>query len=477
MPHVDPWRVVAVAASFIHAVGVITAGHAVMKTRTSQGAIAWALALIGMPYVALPLYWVFGRDRFMGYVTARREEGQQIEGIRKALARSSLQVASPSRDSMALGVFAKLARMPFMSGNEARLLIDGEATFEAIFSAIREAKKYVLVQFFIIHDDRIGRELQAQLIAKAQQGVRVYLLYDEIGSHALPRGYVKRLREAGLNVRRFRSSRDFKTRFQINFRNHRKLVIVDGDRALVGGLNVGDEYLGRSRRFGPWRDTFVSIRGPSVKAAQLSFVDDFSWSRGGVPELDWSIDSGRKGAKAVLVLPTGPADPLENCRLFFVHAIESARRRIWITSPYFVPDSAILSALQLAVMRGVDVRIMLPSEVDHLAVYLAAFSYLKDTLPFGVKLYRYQGGFLHQKVLLVDDELAAVGTANLDTRSFRLQFEITLLFADRDFAGEVCRMLEADFARCRPLLMGEIEDRSFFFKVAVEVARLLAPVL
>jgi len=367
--------------------------------------------------------------------------------------------------------------MPFMSGNEARLLIDGEATFDAIFSTIREAKKYVLVQFFIIHDDRIGRELQAHLIAKAKQGVRVYLLYDEIGSHALPRRYVKRLREAGVEVRGFRSSRDFKTRFQINFRNHRKLVIVDGVQALVGGLNVGDEYLGRSRRFGPWRDTFVSIRGPSVKAAQLSFIDDFSWSRGGVPELDWSIASGQKSGKTVLVLPTGPADSLDNCGLFFVNAIESAKRRIWITSPYFVPDAAILSALQLAVMRGVDVRIMLPSEVDHLAVYLAAFSYLKDTLPFGVKLYRYQGGFLHQKVLLVDDELTAVGTANLDTRSFRLQFEITLLIADRDFAGEVYRMLEADFARCRPLLMGEIEDRSFFFKVAVEVARLLAPVL
>ncbi len=471
-------RVWTILVPAIHLLGAMTAIHAVMKTRTSQGAIAWALALITLPYVTLPLYWVFGRDRFLGYIEARREEGQHIEHLRAALAQASEGRDSlPSSAPPAYGVFNRLAEMPFMTGHKARLLIDGKATFDAIFAGIEAATRYVLVQFFIVHDDEIGRELKQKLINKARQGVKVYFLYDEIGSRGLSRRYLRDLRREGIQARPFRTSRGLSFRFQINFRNHRKIVVVDGQHAFVGGLNVGDEYLGRSRRFGPWRDTFTSVTGSAAKAVQIAFVDDWHWSTGTVPELDWSLVPAAADGKEVLVLPTGPADEVDSCTLFFTHAIQVAKRRIWITSPYFVPNPEILVNLHLAVLRGVDVRIILPSKPDHLIVWLAAFSYLKDTLPFGVKMYRYQEGFLHEKVFLVDDDLAAVGTANLDTRSFRLQFEITLLFADAPFAAELEKMLEADLARSRPLLMSEITDRSFAFKVVVQIARLFAPVL
>jgi len=474
----DFHHLLAILVPVLHGLGIVTAVHAVMKTRTSQGAIAWAGALIVVPYVALPLYWVFGRDRFMGYVTARREEGKRIANLRESLALASLDVALlPTGDTAVYGVFNRLAHMPFAAGNTARLLVDGKAVFDAIFAGIDGAKDYVLAQFFIVHDDQIGGEFRARLIAKARQGVRVYFLYDEIGSRTLSRGYLRELRRAGVEARPFLTSRDLRNRFQVNFRNHRKIVVVDGRDAYVGGLNVGDEYLGRSKRFGAWRDTHVAISGPAVKAVQLSFVDDWHWSTAEVPQLDWSIEPEKDGGKAVLVMPSGPVDRLDTCALFFVHAIQSAKRRLWITSPYFVPDEAILSALQLAVLRGVDVRVMLPSKPDHWLSWLASFSYLKDTLPWGVKMYRYQGGFLHQKVLLIDDELASVGTANLDMRSLRLNFEITLLFADAAFAAEIARMLEADFARCRPLLISEIAGRSAPFKLAVQFARLLSPVL
>ncbi len=462
----------------IHGLGAIASIHAVMKTRTSQGAIAWALALIAVPYLTLPLYVVFGRNRFLGYVDARREEGLRMAKLRASMAEASRDLSSlPESARAEYGVFNHLARMPFTTGNEARLLIDGQATFEAIFAGIDAANRYVLLQFFIVHDDRIGRELKQKLLAKARQGVRIYFLYDEIGSHALPRRYVRALRQAGIQAFPFRSSRDFSTRFQINFRNHRKIVVVDGERAYVGGLNVGDEYLGRSDRFGHWRDTFAEVDGPAAKAAQLSFVDDWHWSTGEVPDLDWALGPKSAGGKAVLVLPTGPADELDSCSLFFAHAIHLAKQRVWITSPYFVPSPEIVLALQLAVLRGVDVRIILPCKPDHLIAWLAAYSYLKDVLPIGVKMYRYQDGFLHEKVLLVDDDLASVGTANLDLRSLRLQFEIGLIFADAQFAAQVRKMLEEDLARCRPLLLGEIADRSFAFKVAVQIARLLSPAL
>jgi cardiolipin synthase len=471
-------RVWAIGLLAIHLLGAMTAIHAVMKTRTSQGAIAWALALITLPYLTLPLYWVFGRDRFLGYIEARREEGQRIEHLRTALAKAAEGRDSlPSSAPPVYGVFNRLAQMPFQTGHQARLLVDGKATFDAIFAGIEAASRYVLVQFFIIHDDQIGRELKERLIRKARQGVKIYLLYDEIGSRALPRRYVRDLRRHRIEARPFRTSRGLSFRFQINFRNHRKIVVVDGQQAFVGGLNVGDEYLGRSRRFGHWRDTFASVTGPAAKAVQLSFIDDWHWSTGLVPELDWTIEPAESDGKSVLVLPTGPADEVDNCILFFTHAIQVAQRRIWITSPYFVPNPEILVALHLAVLRGVDVRIILPSKPDHLIVYLAAFSYLKDTLPVGVKMYRYQEGFLHEKVLLVDDDLAAVGTANLDTRSLRLQFEIALLFYDSSFAAELKNMLEADLAKSRPLLLSEITDRSFAFKVVVQIARLFAPLL
>jgi cardiolipin synthase len=464
----------------IHALGVITSVHAIMKTRTSQGAIAWALALITLPYLALPLYLILGRDRFRGYIDARREEGQRIQHLREAMARRAQDRSFlPKSAPESYLVFNQLAQMPFTTGNQAQLLIDGRATFAAIFDGIDAATRYVLVQFFIVHDDEIGRELKARLLAKARKGVAIYFLYDEIGSHALPRRYIRELRRGGVHAEPFKTSRGLSFRFQINFRNHRKIVVVDGQLAFVGGMNVGDEYLGRSRRFGPWRDTFASVSGPATKAVQLSFLDDWHWSTGEVPELDWSIDrdGSDEDGTPVLVLPTGPADDIDSCTLFFAQAIQLAKERVWITSPYFVPNPEILVALELAVLRGVDVRILLPGMPDHLLVYLAAFSYLKDTLPVGVKMYRYKEGFLHEKVMLVDDQLAAVGTANLDTRSMRLQFEITLLFADQSFAAEVRKMLEADFARSRPLLMSEIDDRSFAFKVIVRIARLLAPVL
>ena len=278
--------------------------------------------------------------------------------------------------------------MPFAAGNSARLLIDGKAVFDALFAGIDGATQYVLAQFFIVHDDEIGRAFQAA----HRQGVRVHFLYDEIGSAALPRRYLRELCDAGVEARPFLTSRDLRNRFQINFRNHRKIVEVDGRGAFVGGLNVGDEYLGRSARFGAWRDTHVAISGPAVKAVQLSFVDDWHWSTGQMPQLDWSVGPEQRGGKAVLVMPSGPVDRLDTCTLFFVHVIQSARRRLWMTSPDFVPDEAILAALQLAVLRGVDVRIMLPARWDHRLAWLASFSYLKDTLPWGVKMYRYQAG-------------------------------------------------------------------------------------
>lgn len=461
-----------------HTVGVASAARALFTARSPQGSMAWVMAMITFPYVAVPLYWIFGRNRFQGYVASRREGDQVVDGLSLELnaARAFPDAHAPGLPGL-VPVLERLAELPFTKGNTVRLLIDGEATFEAIFEAIDAAKSYVLVQFFIIRDDAIGRRLKNRLMAKARAKVAVYLLYDEIGCHDLDEGYLDALRQAGVHVSPFNTTLGWRNRLQLNFRNHRKIVVTDGGTAFVGGHNVGDEYMGKNPRFGHWRDTHVRCQGPAATLVQLAFVEDWYWATRSMPKLDWELRPALGGDMPVLVLPTGPADDIESCDLYFFQAIMAAKKRLWIVSPYFVPDREIISALQLAVLRGVDVRIMLPVKPDHKMVYLASFSYLSDLETLGVKFYRYGYGFLHQKVILVDDIMASVGTANCDNRSFRLNFEITMVVTDPAFVAEVEAMLLTDFTNCVRATSDDYEDRSFLFKTGVMLSRLLSPIL
>ncbi len=473
----DTIELVGLIALAVHSLGFLNAVYAILTARTPQGSIAWAISLVSFPWLAVPLYWVFGRTRFQGYVQARRKGNLEINHIAdKAISHVLDFRADALTKRPEFHVLERLVRLPYTRGNALRLLVNGEATFDAIFDALDRAKHYALVQFFIVHDDRLGRDLKDRLLACARRGVKILFLYDEVGSHKLPAAYVAELRAAGVEMHAFRTTRGRTNRFQINFRNHRKIVVVDGEVAFLGGLNVGDEYMGRDPKFGPWRDTHLRIEGPAVMSVQLSFIEDWYWATRRVPNLNWVPRSSSQGDISALVLPTSPADSLETCALFFEHAIHSARKRLWIASPYFVPDRAVEDALVLAGLRGVDVRIMLPLKPDHLLVYLSSFSYLPRTDRLGVRIYRYEPGFLHQKVMLVDDDIAAVGTANLDNRSFRLNFEITALAVDAAFAREVEGMLLEDFRHCRLVHPSDYFNRSRGFRFAVRIARLFDPI-
>lgn len=468
-----------VVLAVCHCLGAASAARALFTARSSQGALAWVMSMITFPYVAVPLYWIFGRNRFQGYVTSRRAGDRAVNAMAPEL-HAARAFPDPHAEHVPglVPVLERLAELPFTAGNDARLLIDGEATFEAIFAAIDAATAYVLVQFFIIRDDGLGRRLKDKLTAKARAGLTVCLLYDEIGSHKLDAGYIGELTQAGVRVSPFNTTLGWRNRLQLNFRNHRKIVVTDGRLAFVGGHNVGDEYLGKDPQLGHWRDTHVRLEGPAVALVQLTFLEDWYWATRQTPPLDWEMRPATGGGNMpVLVLPTGPADDIESCDLFFFQAISAAKKRLWIVSPYFVPDREIISALQLAVLRGVDVRVMLPQKADHRMVYLASFSYLTDLETLGVKFYRYQNGFLHQKVILVDDVMASVGTANCDNRSFRLNFELTLAVADPDFIGAVEAMLLRDFTQCVQATAEDYADRSFVFKTGVMVSRLFSPIL
>lgn len=464
----------AVIAFYI--VGILHVLHAVMNVRTSQGTIAWVVSLLTIPFLAIPMYWLLWRTRFTRDVGGRREKDSQLaklaESMHKRLRHCEVDIPEDDAFERAARV---LGGLPFTCGNELELLIDGDRTFDRIFEAIREARHYLCINFFIVKNDKLGIRFQEALIERAKAGVKVYFLFDELGSHKLPRAYLRKMKEAGIECYSFGVNRFWWSRFQLNFRNHRKIVISDGDTAFLGGLNVGDEYLGRDQRFGGWRDTHMRIRGPMVQAVQMVFLEDWFWAANQVPDLHW--DTQPEPADQIgAIIPTGPSDPADSWQLVVAEAANSSRKRLWIASPYFVPDEGVLTALQAASIRGVDVRILIPERADHLLVWLSAFSYFENAIPFGVKIYRYQKGFLHQKVFLVDSRLAAVGTANLDNRSFRLNFEITALSNDTKFVGEVATMLEQDFHNSRLAKMADFTSRPFLFRAACRGARLLAPV-
>jgi len=463
----------------VHCVGVLAAMHAVLTVRTSQGAIAWAISLVTLPEFTLIPYLIFGRSTFAGYVDARRFNNARMREITlsddwRRLRDHESSVVEPHHACMQ--ALPRLTGVPCQSRNRVRLLVNGAETFEAIFAAIAQAKRVLIVQFFIVHDDTLGRRLAEALLERARAGVRVYFLFDSIGCHALPRHYVQRLTDGGVHAKPFSTHAGFVNRFQLNFRNHRKLVVVDGERAYVGGHNVGNEYLGEKPPLAPWRDTHIEIVGAAVMDLQLTFAEDWYWAAHEVPQL--IVPELRPDEDMVCqVVASGPADKQETCSLFFMEAIQSARHRLWITTPYFIPDEAVFAALRLAVLRGVDVRILIPSRPDHRVVFLASTLYAHQAIRAGVKIYRYLPGFLHQKVVLIDDDAAAVGSANLDNRSFRLNFELMVVTADQRFANDVAQMLDADFAQATRIGRDEYERAHPLRRVIMHVAKLFAPIL
>jgi len=490
------WVVIATALAAAHVVGIASAISALMSTRTPQGSVAWILSLIFAPWLAVPLYWLFGPSRFEGYVSARRGDDSTLRDQLRHPPLDEEPYSSLRPDpGSAPSAIERLARLPILGGNETEPLHDGEDTFASILEGMSRAQRYLLFQFYILRDDSTGRRFRDALIECAQRGVEVFLLVDRVGSFGLPKRYFDELRAGGVNAAYFSSMQRWPARLQLNFRNHRKVVVVDGAEAWTGGFNIGEEYLGRDPETSPWRDTHLRIRGPAALGLQLTFVEDWYWAAKEVLELDWTPrpagpddagsvsvrggeeDTGRPPGEDVLVIPSGPSDIVETASLLMQHAIHSAEDRMWIASPYFVPDRSVQDALKLAVLRGVDVRILIPRRADSRLIDIAGFAFYGDLLEAGVRIFRYRKGFLHCKTAVIDDSVAAVGTVNLDNRSLRLNFEVTaVLFGERPIAT-LTRHFEEDFGASDELQIEQVTNRPLPARVASRLVYLFAPLL
>jgi cardiolipin synthase len=469
---------IAFLVTAFYVVGILSAIHAAMTARTAQGAVAWSVSLVSFPFIAVPAYLVLGRNKFAGMAEAFNDRQDEIDEFLEKFNDRLDPWVIPTEDAPSWHeAMRRLSGFELTHSNRVDLLINGEATFDSILAGVAEAQEYVLFQFYMFHDDDLGRQVKEALIERARAGVRVYVLYDEIGSGNLPKSYVDDLRQAGVEVSSFRPTQGWRNRFQLNFRNHRKMVVVDGKVAWVGGHNVGDEYVGRDPEFSPWRDTHVRIEGPAALQLQITILSDWYWATRELLDVNWTPHVVEEGTQNVMILPTGPTGQFETASLFFVSALSSARKRIWLSAPYFVPDDAVMKALELAALRGVDVRIITTGKPDSLPVYLAAFHYIHRLRGLGIRFYAYKPGFMHQKVMLVDDHISTVGTHNFDNRSFRLNFEVASLIVDESFASEMRAMFEQDFQHAEAIDPEEWYERPIWWRIGVQVSRLASPVL
>ena len=458
----------------LEGVALYCASRAVMSARTPQGSVAWVLFLLLAPYIGIIAYMFLGHHRMNGYVIVRRKIPRVIEGMKNAKRENP---PTGNADRWGYAGFEAQAASPVLSGNAMELLIDGDETFEAIFDAINQAKNYVLVQFYIVRDDGLGKTMQNALIEARERGVTVRFLYDSVGSSRLSNSYIETLKRAGVEILDSNALRGPTNRLQANFRNHRKTVIIDGKIGFTGGHNLGDEYLGKDPKMGHWRDTHCQLRGPIVRQLQLIFAEDWFWAteHSLLDDLDWPKDFAPENMDGVM-LASGPADDLETGSLYYCSAIRAAKNRIWIATPYFVPDGDIVTSLKIAAMNGVEVRILIPDSADHWFTYLAAFDYFDDLRSAGVQFWRYENGFMHQKVLLVDDTIASVGTFNMDARSCRLNFEATAMIFDTRVAQDVEAMLKADFAQSY-LHETTLAEQPWWIRLGAPAMRLFQPLL
>jgi cardiolipin synthase len=465
-----------IAAWLLLAEVVLTVGTLVCVLhikRETMSAIAWGLTVILVPFLGSFLFFVFGYQTVHRRLVRRQKRGRAYKAFSARASGTSAGV--PER----WDVLAKVAHLgggdPVTGGNAVALYHEGAPAFEAMVAAIGRAERHVHLQSFIFHADGIGTRFLDALCACAARGVEVRLLTDAVGSYGLRARALTRLTRAGGKVASFLP---IINPLRVNLRNHRKVLVVDGLTAFAGGLNVGDEYMGLDPKFGYWRDTHFRIEGPAVEGVQHSFLEDWHFASGEVVKGGAYFPvRGAAGDVLAQVVTSGPDADYKAIRETYVAAILRARHRVWIASPYFVPDPGLRDALLLAARSGVDVRFLGLYRPDKWLPFLAARYYWADMLAAGVKVYQYARGMMHSKYVLVDGEWASVGSANTDNRSLFLNFELNCQFFDTGVTAEMEAAFLADLEWSVRIDPAVYATRPLIGRIAENACRLFSPVL
>jgi len=447
---------------------------------------AWLMVLLFIPILGFIIYIFLGRN-------LKKKNFYKLSIQESAILRSAVdkQLTAFAKEdegrSPLLNEYIDVVRMNLSSNNslltyhnQVDIFDDGHQKFQALFEDIRAAKKEINVQYYIIEPDALGEKLRDELIKKSKAGVKVRVLYDAIGSKKMSPTFFKELINCGGKVEVFFPSLLRMVNFRMNNRNHRKLCIIDGNIGYVGGFNVGTEYLGENKKFGYWRDTHLRIEGEAVNHMQARFI------------LDWNQASKHKNLEnegfcfnsenpketmPIQVVASGPNSENENLKNMYIKLIMDAKKSVDIQTPYFIPDSSFMDACKIALLSGVDIRIMIPNKPDHLFVHWASWVYVGELVKYGAKILLYDNGFLHVKAIIVDEKVASVGTMNVDSRSFRLNFEVNVILYDESIVRQLKGMFDRDEKVCEELTLERYQKRSLIIKFKEDISRLLSPIL
>lgn len=460
----------------------------IFMERRSAGSIwAWLLILVLIPILGFIVYLLFGRQIQRKHIFKIDESdkigiemivNEQLEALKNDdFSKGNHQIVK-FKDMVQMLLYNNAAFLT--TDNEVTIYTDGRQKFDALLNDIIQAKDYIHIQYYIFRNDNLGKSILTALEQKLTEGVEVKMLYDDMGSRTLSLKDFKSFRKNGGQVEAFFPSKLPLINLRMNNRNHRKIVIIDGQIGYVGGFNVGDEYLGLKKKFGYWRDTHLRIVGDAVNALQLRFMLDWN-SQSTRDNLQYEdryfpdVNSG--GTIGVQIASSGPDEEWEQIKYGYLKMIASAKESIYIQSPYFIPDQAFLDAVKIAALGGVNVNIMIPNKPDHPFVYWATYNNVASLLEAGVNIYHYDNGFLHSKCIVIDDEIASVGTANMDHRSFTLNFEINAFIYDIQVAHQLRAAFENDLHVSYRLTQELYDQRSLWIKFKEGIARLLSPIL
>ncbi len=457
------------------------------QRREPRSVWAWLLLLYFLPVLGFVFYLLIGQD-------IRKRKMFQIKGVEdhfnKAIRQQEYRIKStdPKTLNRELGNYADLIMYNLevsgavLSGDNAvGIYVDGNGKFEALIADLEQAERFIHLQYYIIRNDVLFQRIRDVLARKAAQGVEVRVLFDAMGCRKTPRSLWKKLNAQGIQTAEFFPAVLGGLQLRVNYRNHRKIVVIDNKTAYVGGFNVGKEYIDLDKKFGHWRDTHLRVQGSAVQGLELRFLLDWNYAAKENlllnPHLLARNAAHRAGECKIQVISSGPDNAAEQVRDNYLRLISKAQRCIYIQTPYFIPDEAIFGALLIAAKSGIEVNIMFPCKPDHPFVYWATYSYIGDMIRAGANCYRYDDGFLHSKGVIVDDSAFCYGTANMDIRSFALNFEVNVTVYDGEKALEMVRLFQEDVRHSTLITRDIYAERKLLVRAKEQVCRLLSPLL
>ncbi|NTW71230.1 MAG: cardiolipin synthase [Eubacteriaceae bacterium] len=457
-----------------------------LERKNPQSTYAWLLLLWMIPAVGFIFYLLFSqnlarRKIFKMYSEEVELTNSLILQQKKDLAEDKIFFDRKAREKYKDLIYfhQNLSAALYTNNNSLELFTDGNEKFESLLEDIKNAKHHVHMQYFIFQSGLLGKRIIDALIAKAQEGLQVRLLFDDMGGYHLTKYDYDAMIKAGVKIARFFPSRIKLLNLKANYRNHRKITVIDGAIGYIGGFNVGDEYIGLDKKMGYWRDSHLRIEGSAVYELQMRFIMD--WRSANKESIRLTYDylpvTSEVGHVGVQIVSSGPDDENEHIKQGYLKMINSAREYIYIQTPYFIPDQSIFEALKIAAVSGVDVRIMIPNKPDHVFVYWATFSYVGELLKYGAKIYIYNNGFMHAKTIVADDEIASVGTCNFDIRSFSLNFEVNAFIYDHEFSYYMKEVFIEDMKVSERLNINLYRNRSIIIKMKESISRLFSPLL